>query len=50
MELDSSVGIATGYGLDGLSSIPCRGKGFSSSPQCLDRFWGFLRGGKVAWA
>jgi hypothetical protein len=29
----SSVGIATGYGLDGRSSIPARGKRFFPSPQ-----------------
>jgi hypothetical protein len=28
---DSSVGIVTGYGLDGLGSIPGRGKRFSST-------------------
>jgi hypothetical protein len=48
--LDSSVSIAVGYGLDRRGSIPCRGKGVSSSPQCPERFCGFLRGGKVAWA
>jgi hypothetical protein len=36
---DSSVGIATGYGLEGLGSI--RGSiRFLSSPQRLDRLWG----------
>jgi hypothetical protein len=34
---ESSVGIAMGYGLDGRSSIPGRGKGFFSIPQGLDR-------------
>jgi hypothetical protein len=29
---DSSVGIATGYGLDGRGSIPGKGKKFFSSP------------------
>jgi hypothetical protein len=33
MILDSSVGIATGYGLDGLGSIPGRGKRFLHSVQ-----------------
>jgi hypothetical protein len=36
---DSSVGIATGYRLDGRSSIPGRDKIFSS-PQRPDRLWG----------
>jgi hypothetical protein len=36
----SSVGIVTGYGLDGLGSIPGRGKIFFSSPQDPDRIWG----------
>jgi hypothetical protein len=35
----SSVGITTGYGLDGRGSIPGRGKGFVSSPQGPDRLW-----------
>jgi hypothetical protein len=37
---DSSVGIPTGYGLDGLGSIPGRGKIFFSTPQHLARIWG----------
>jgi hypothetical protein len=36
---DSSVGIATDYGLDGWVSIPGRAKGFFSS-QRPNRFWG----------
>jgi hypothetical protein len=36
---DSSVGIATGYGLEGRGSIPGRVKIFSS-PQRPDQFWG----------
>jgi hypothetical protein len=39
---DSSVGIATGYGLDGRGSIPCRAKRFFSSPQLPDSLWGPL--------
>jgi hypothetical protein len=35
----SSVGIATGYGLDGRGSIPNKAKGFLSSPQRPDRPW-----------
>jgi hypothetical protein len=38
--LDSSVGIGTGYGVDGRGSIPGKGKRFVSSPQCPDRLWG----------
>jgi hypothetical protein len=34
---DNSVGITTGYGLDGRESILCRGKEFFSSPQRPDR-------------
>jgi hypothetical protein len=30
VSLDSSVGVATGYGLDGLSWVPGRGKAFLS--------------------
>jgi hypothetical protein len=37
---DSSVGLATGYGLDGRGSFPGRGKRFVSSPQRPDRLWG----------
>jgi hypothetical protein len=37
---DASVGIATGYGLDGWSSIPGRDKRFFSSPQRPHRFCG----------
>jgi hypothetical protein len=37
---DSSVGIVTGYGLDGRILIPGRGKRFLSTPQCPDRLWG----------
>jgi flagellar basal body-associated protein FliL len=33
---NSSVGIITGYELDGLSAIPDRGKGFFSTPQHTD--------------
>jgi hypothetical protein len=36
---DSSVGIATGYGLDAPGSISITGK-FFFSPQCPDRLWG----------
>jgi hypothetical protein len=36
---DSSVGIETGYGLDGQSSIPAEVR-FFSSPQRPDRLWG----------
>jgi hypothetical protein len=36
---DSSVDIATSYGLDGLDSIPGRGKRFFFIPQRLARFW-----------
>jgi hypothetical protein len=35
----SSVGIATGYGLDDRGSTPCWGKRFSSTSQCSDRLW-----------
>jgi hypothetical protein len=38
----SSVGIATGYGLDGRGSISDRGKGFVSTAQRPDLFWGIL--------
>jgi hypothetical protein len=34
-----SVGIPTGYRLDGLSSIPGRVKKYFSSPHCPDRLW-----------
>jgi hypothetical protein len=34
---DSSVGIATGYGMDDQGSIPGKGKRFFSSPQCPHR-------------
>jgi hypothetical protein len=37
--LDSSVGIAMGYGLDGPGSIPGNAK-FLSSPERPDRLWG----------
>jgi hypothetical protein len=37
-----SVGIATGFGLDGRGSISGEDKIFFS-PQCPDRFWGPLR-------
>jgi hypothetical protein len=37
---DSSVSIGMGYGLDGLGSIPGRGKRFLSSPLCQKRLWG----------
>jgi hypothetical protein len=37
---DSSVGIQTGYGLNGSGSIRGRGKVFFSSPQVSDRLWG----------
>jgi hypothetical protein len=36
MTRNSSVGIATGYRLDGRGSIPGRGKGFFSTPQRPD--------------
>jgi hypothetical protein len=36
---DSSVGIATGYGLDFLGSIPGKDKRFFSSPRCSDWLW-----------
>jgi hypothetical protein len=42
MRLNSSVGIATGYGLDGRGvrvRVPVAA-GFVSSPLRLDRFWG----------
>jgi hypothetical protein len=35
----SSVGIATGYGLDGQGSIFGTGNRFSSNPQSSDRLW-----------
>jgi hypothetical protein len=46
MSLDSSVGIATDYGLNrrGIAfrvSVKAR---FFSSPRCLDRLWGPLNG------
>jgi hypothetical protein len=31
---DSSLGVATGYGLDDRSSAPCRDKIYFSIPQC----------------
>jgi hypothetical protein len=37
---NSSVGVATGYGLDGRGSIPRSGKRFFSSPQRPDWLWG----------
>jgi hypothetical protein len=37
---DASVGIVTGYRLDGRGSIPGRGKIFFSSPQRPDRLLG----------
>jgi hypothetical protein len=40
---DSSVGIATSYGLEGRGSVPGRNKRFFSSPQRPDRFWGLSR-------
>jgi hypothetical protein len=36
---DSSVGIETGYGLDGLGSIPGRSKRDFFTPQRPDRLW-----------
>jgi hypothetical protein len=36
---DSSVCIATGYGLEGRDSIPGRGKRFFPSPQGQERLW-----------
>jgi hypothetical protein len=36
----SSVGVATGYELDGWGSIRGRGKSFFFTPQRPDRFWG----------
>jgi hypothetical protein len=38
--LDSSVSIATGYGLDIWGSIPARGKKFVSTPQNPELLWG----------
>jgi hypothetical protein len=40
MDCDTSVGIVTGYGLDGCGLIAGRGKRFSSAPQHPDRLWG----------
>jgi hypothetical protein len=37
---DISVGIATGCGLDGLTSIPGRGERLFSTPQRPDLLWG----------
>jgi hypothetical protein len=37
---DSSVGMVTGYGVDGRGSIPGSGKRYFSSAACLDRLWG----------
>jgi hypothetical protein len=37
---DRSVGITTGYGLDGRGSISGRVKRFFSTPQRPDRLWG----------
>jgi hypothetical protein len=37
---DSSIIVATGYGLDGQGLIPGRGKRFLCTPQCSDRLWG----------
>jgi hypothetical protein len=37
---DSSVGIATGYGMDGGGSIPGRGKIFFLTPQRPEQLWG----------
>jgi hypothetical protein len=37
------VGIETGYGLNGRSSIPGKGNKFFSTPQCPDRHWGLPR-------
>lgn len=37
---NSSVGIATVYGLDGLGSILGKAKRFFSAPQLSDRLWG----------
>jgi hypothetical protein len=37
---DSSVGIATDYGLDSRASVLGRDKRFFSSPQCPDQLWG----------
>jgi hypothetical protein len=37
---DSSVGIATDYGLGSRGSIPSRGKTFVSAPQSSERPWG----------
>jgi hypothetical protein len=39
MSQDSSVSIATGYGLDGQGSIPGRGKKFFSTLQRPDWLW-----------
>jgi hypothetical protein len=38
----SSLGIATGYELDGQGSILCKGKRYFSSPQQPDQLWGHL--------
>jgi hypothetical protein len=37
---DSSVVIVTGYRLEGLDSIPVRGRNFFSFPQRPDQLWG----------
>jgi hypothetical protein len=61
MSLDSSVGTAMGYGMDGWVSIPGRDKRFFCTPQRPDRLWGHpasytigiggsFPGGKVAGA
>jgi hypothetical protein len=44
----SSVGIATGYGLDGRDFIPERCKIFFSTPQRPGRLWGSFPDGKMA--
>jgi hypothetical protein len=47
---DSSVGIATGYGLDSWGSIPSKGKRFFSILQRPDRLWNppsFLSNGRL---
>jgi hypothetical protein len=36
---DSSLGVATGYEVDGRGSIPGRSKRFFSTPRCPDRLW-----------
>jgi hypothetical protein len=39
MSRHSSIGIARGYRLESLGSIPGRSKRIFSSPRCQDRLW-----------